>query len=284
MDTVTGPIAHFTVPAGIGPLGFLLVVAGPNGSDTTEVTVPLDGMPRAAENTALHADAGDDQIGLVGRQITLNGVRSEPRGRIGYRWVQTGGPVVRLEIEDGYVFSFVPMVPGIYRFALVVASGSEISPPDEVTVTVGAGSRNPVPAGPTSTASLPAEAPVPTQEVARSGLAAVRDGSDSAEPLARVFADTADRMHLYHTYAEAFVEMSRRLEEVLPGDAVQRTVWVEKVFSPLSGRTLEVLRAEGLDLGRPEGQTTPLSDSQKALLAEQFRLMAEGFRSVSRAR
>jgi hypothetical protein len=126
--------------------------------------------------------------------------------------------------------------------------------------------------------------PVPTQEVARAGLVAVPGGSDAAEPLARAFDDSADRMHLYHTYGETFSEMSRRLEPVLPGDAAQRTVWIEKIFIPLSGRTLEVMRAQGLDLGPPEGQTTPLSDSQKAVLAEQFRLMAEGFRSVSRAR
>ena len=68
-------------------------------------------------------------------------MRSEPRGQIAYRWVQTGGPIVRLKIEEGYVYSFVPTVPGIYRFALVVAASGEISEPDEVCVTVGSGTR-----------------------------------------------------------------------------------------------------------------------------------------------
>ena len=284
MDDPTAPSTRFTVPTGIGPLGFLLVVAGANGSDTTELTVPIEGLPRTSENTALRADAGDDQIALVGRQVTLNGVRSEPRGQIGYRWVQTGGPVVRFKIEDGYIFSFVPTVPGIYRFALLVASGSQISPADEVAITVGAGARAAAPAGSTAAASPPAGEPVATREVARASLAAVHGGPDAAEPLARVFDDTADRMDLYHDYGDAFNELSRRLEEILPGDATKRAVWVERLFNPLSTRILEVMRAEGLDLRSPEGQITPLSASQKAALAEQFRLMAEGFRSVSRPR
>ena len=90
---------------------------------------------------APRADAGDDQVGLIGREITLNGMRSEPRGQLAYRWIQTGGPTVRLKIEDSYVYSFVPTVPGHYRFALVVAANGEISEPDEVSVTVGSGGR-----------------------------------------------------------------------------------------------------------------------------------------------
>ena len=125
---------------------------------------------------------------------------------------------------------------------------------------------------------------MPTQEVARSGLAGVRGGAAAAESLARVFEEIADRMDLYQVYGDAYSEMSRRLEEILPGDATKRTGWLERLFNPLSARTLEVLRTEGLDLRVPEGQTTPLSASQKAALAEQFRLMAEGFRSVSRPR
>ena len=280
LDEPTRPVARFTVPTATGPLGFLLVVTGPNGSDTAELNVPIEGLPRGPQNNTLQADAGDDQLGLAGRQVTLNGVRSEPRGRIGYRWVQTGGPTVRFKIEDGFIYSFVPTVPGVYRFALVVASGSEISLADEVCVTVGSGTRIAGPVGPAASASLPAEGPVPTQEVARSGLAVVR-GGETAMPLALVFDDTADRMDLYQTYNEVFGEMSRRLEQSLPADPAQRNAWVERLFNPLTARILDVMRAEGLDLRTPEGQATPLSAPQKAALAEQFRLMAEGFRSVS---
>jgi len=284
MDDPAGAAVRFTVPAGTEPLGFLLVVSSPNGSDTAELTVPIEGHPRAPDNPALRADAGDDQFGLVGRQVTLNGVRSEPRGRAGFRWVQTGGPKVRFKIEDGYVYSFVPTVPGVYRFALVVASGSEISQPDEVSVTVGAGTRGAGPGGPPAPAGPQADDPVPTQEVARAGLAGLRGGAEAAEPLARVFEDAADRMDLFHTYADAFSEISRRLEEILPGEPSKRNPWVDQLFNPLTARTLEVMRVEGLDLRTPEGQNATLSTPQKAALAEQFRLMAEGFRSVSRPR
>ncbi len=82
-----------------------------------------------AEAAVLRADAGDDQVGFVGRQMTLNGSRSEPRGKIGYRWLQLGGPDVKLKIEDGYIFTFVPSEPGIYRFALVVGEGGRILGP-----------------------------------------------------------------------------------------------------------------------------------------------------------
>ena len=47
------------------------------------------------------------------------------------------GPKVSLKIEDGHIFTFVPPDNGLYHFALVVASGSEISEPDFVNVAVG---------------------------------------------------------------------------------------------------------------------------------------------------
>src|SRR4051812_27750205 len=68
--------------------------------------------------SSLRADAGDDQIGLVGRQITLNASRSEPRGEVGFRWVQVGGPTVPTPTEDGYILAFTPRVAGVYRFAV----------------------------------------------------------------------------------------------------------------------------------------------------------------------
>ena len=50
------------------------------------------------------------------------------------------------------------------------------------------------------------------------GLKALKLGIEVAEPLARVFEDTADRMDLYENYADTFAEMSRRLEPILPDD------------------------------------------------------------------
>ena len=120
----------------------------------------------------------------------------------------------------------------------------------------------------------------PTQEVARAGLVAVR-GAEAAQDLARVFDDIADRMGLYRTYGEAFSEMSRRLEDYLPADPLRRQAWVERLFQPLSVRALEVLRAEGLELLQPGASDAALDEPQKAALAEQFQLIAEGFRSVA---
>ncbi len=237
--------------------------------------------PAGSANSLLQADAGDDQLGLVGRQVTLNGVRSQPKGNIGYRWLQVGGPPVRMKLEDGYIYSFLPTSAGVYRFALVVASGSRISEPNVVTVTVGSGitPRTAADQGAAATAVA-----IPTQELARSGLASVGGTPKVGEEIARIFEAASDRMDLYGTYTDAFSEMSRRLEDMLARDPARRNLWVERVFTPLTARVIEVLQAEGLDLRTPEGQAAAMASNQKAALAEQFRLMADGFRNHLRTR
>ena len=280
LDEPTRSQARFEVPDSAGPLTFLLIVANSAGVDSGEMKVTPERPSEAREATVLRADAGDDQIGLIGRQITLNGLRSEPRGGVGFRWIQIGGPSISLKIEDRYIFSFVPNVPGIYRFALVVAAGGSISEPDEVTVTVGAGTRTRVASDPAPGPSIPASESLPTQELSRSTLAAVPGGPESAEGLGRAFADTADRMDLYYSFADAFSEMSRRLEPILPADPTLRKSWEDRVFHPLTSRLVESSRSEGLDLRTAEGQSSPLTAGQRAALAEQLRLMAEGFRSI----
>lgn len=280
-----GATASFVMPDDSEVLGFLLIVTSPSGSDTAEVRVGGP-VPAAAapSNTRLRADAGDDQIALVGRQVTLNGGRSEPTGEIGCRWVQTGGPTTHLKLEDGAIFAFTPTVPGVYRFALLVAAGSEISTPDEVIVTVGGGTRIGGPAGVVSPGDAIVPDPTPTHEVARSALASLRGGPEAAEPLASLFEAAADRMDLYSSYADAFSEMSRRLEEILPADAAHHAIWIERLFNPLSAQTVEVMRIEGLDLRLPDARAASMSTAQKAALAEHFRLIAEGFRSSNRPR
>jgi hypothetical protein len=261
-------------------MGFMLAVSNGLGMDVAEVSIPLERLSHPAESASspLRADAGDDQLGLVGRQVTLNGVRSEPKGTIGYRWLQVGGPPVRMQLEDGYIYSFLPMSAGVYRFALVVASGSQISEPKLVTVTVGSGSA-PGPAGERGAVAVV----VPTQEVARSGLASVGGTRQVGEELARIFEDASDRMDLYDSYADAFREMSRRLEDMLARDPGRRNLWVERVFTPLTARVIDVLQAEGLDLRLPEAQAAAMASNQKDALAQQFRLMADGFRNGAKA-
>jgi hypothetical protein len=281
LDDPSRPTTGLVVPEGAESLGFVLTVANAIGIDSAPVAIPIDAGAVAvavavagAGGADLRADAGDDQIALVGRQVTLNGGRSEPRGLIGFRWVQVGGPKVRMKIEEGPIFTFIPTVPGVYRFALLVASGRAISAPDTVAVSASAATA-------ASAAIEPRfEGPESAQDLARRVLASVKGGVESADVLAGTFEAIADRVDLYQSYAELFSEMSRRLETIVPAEPAWRSLWMDKVFAPLTARLIERMLAEGLDLRRPEGQAAELSPSQRAQIAEQFREIAEGFRAT----
>jgi len=255
--------------------------ANGDGLDSDAVTVPVE-APSGGEAPATgpRADAGDDLLGMVGRQVTFNGARSEPKGKLGYRWLQLSGPKVRRKREDGYVLSFVPATTGTYRFALVVALGSEISEPDTVTVTVTVAPPSATAATP---AALPERVPVPSpiDEAARAALATVPGGGEASAALAEAFAGVADRMDLYRSYVDVYQELCHRLGRILPADQARRAAWDERLFAPLTARLIEALRAEGLDLRQPEGQRAELSAGQRARLTEQFQGMAEGFRATS---
>ena len=272
------PTLTVTVPERASLLAFSLFVANDLGTDVTHIVVRMtrpDGVP-APPN--LRADAGDDQVGIVGRQITLNGSRSEPRGQVGYRWMQSAGPRVRLDLDDGYVYSFVPQAPGIYEFGLVVALGNQISEPDKVVITVGNA------ASPYRDDPRP-DAPETLADVAGSALSSVPGGLEMAGPLGEAFDGVADRMDLYRSYTEAYTELSKRLELILPADAARRSVWNDRLFAPLTARMVEAMRVEGLDF-RVQGATdAPMTSSQRATLAEIFRTMSRGFRaSLTRPR
>jgi hypothetical protein len=277
LDDPSRPTTGLVVPEGAQTLGFVLTVANAIGIDSAPVAISIgdagaaDGEPSGAD---LRADAGDDQIALVGRQVTLNGGRSEPRGQVGYRWVQVGGPKVRMKIEEGPIFTFIPAVPGVYRFALLVASGRAISGPDTVAVTAAAATAASAPIEPRF------EGPESAHDLARRALASVKGGVEAAEVLAGTFEAIADRADLYQSYAELFSEISRRLETIVPAEPAWRALWMDKVFAPLTARLVERMLAEGLDLRRPEAQAAELSPSQKAQIAEQFREIAEGFRAT----
>lgn len=274
IDDPAGPTLRLKIPEQGPALGFSLAVANSHGIDVASVSVP-DRAPNGslAESHPPHADAGDDQIGIVGRQITLNGSRSEPRNEIGYRWIQIGGPRVRLEMAEGYTYSFVPQAPGIYEFALVVAKGSEISPADPITVSIGN------PASPFGI-DPPRDTPEALQDVARSAISQVPGGLESGASLAAAFEDVADRMDLYRCYAEVYGELSRRLDAILPGDAVRRGIWDERLFIPLTARIIDGVRRDGLDLRRAETHAEALTTAQRARLAELFRTISRGFRAT----
>ena len=277
LDADDRPSVSVAVPSSASSLAYLLVVGNAAGSDVARVSVPVEGKGPSTPTAGLRADAGDDQIGQVGRQVTLNGLRSTPRARLGYRWIQMAGPKVVLKIEDGYVFTFVPPAQGLYQFALVVASGCEISEPDLVNVAVGV----PLPP-PEEPATAPA--PVPMKELARAVLAQVEGGPSAGTDLAEAFEEIAFRIDLYRSYCELMVEMTGRLEGIVPADALQRSAWLQRVFAPLTARLIEQMRSEGLDLARPEGQAAEMTRPQRRALAQQLRVIAEGFRSAGGAR
>jgi hypothetical protein len=250
---------------------------------TARITVP-DAAATGQIRVRPLADAGDDQLAMAGRQVTLHGGGSEPRGTIGYRWIHVAGPKVRLKVETGPFFPFVPTVPGIYRFALLVAAGSQVSDPDEVTITVGAAA--PILPGVTAREHSAAEfvEDDSVDQIARRAAMFVHARPELVDSLASTFEEVAARMDLYEHYTSMFQELSQRLEAIIPAQPSRRKIWLERVFSPLTQSLIPLMQAEGLDLGRPEGLMTPFSSQQRARLAEQFRLMAEGFRAVKKDR
>ena len=277
LEGATTPTAWFIMPPGGASLRFVLVAINSAGVDLGTVTIiPSGKTAKGPEVLMPRADAGDDQIGVVGRQITLNGVRSEPRGQISYRWIQIAGAPVRLAIEDQYIFSFVPETPGLYRFALVVGHDGDVSLPDFVDVTV---------KGSDLVSSQPAESGAATASrtrliaaVAHSGLASIDGGPALAPELVKAFESIADRTSLYGTFSELYSEMSRRLDSLIPPDEVRRRAWIDRFFAPLTSRLTAEMSLLGVDLLTKEGRSSPLSPAQQQKLAELFREIADGVR------
>jgi hypothetical protein len=273
---VDRPDVKVTLPSDGQPVAVLLIVANEFGIDTDTLAIG-DDAEGDEPDASPRADAGDDQLSVAGRQVTLSGAGSEPKGKLGYRWVQVAGPKIRLRLEEGPFFSFVPPVPGVYRFALVVGANSRVSEPDEAVVTVGA-----MTSVGSSTATGPTQAVEPDSldQIARRCLGLIHPKPETIRQLARTFDDMALRMDVYEDYASTFRELSQRLDLILPSGADRRAVWMDRVFSPMTTALIRVMQEEGLDLSRPEGQNVPFNNPQRARLAEQFRLIAEGFRAV----
>jgi hypothetical protein len=257
--------ARFTVPSDSTSLGFVLVIGNASGVDARAVTVEIEDP----ESLGFKADAGDDQAARVGRRVVLNGIRSEPKGKLRYRWVQAGGPKIVLKAGEGPTASFVPSVPGTYQFALIVATpGGELSDPSMVTITVGG--------NPKVAADAP---PMAIDELARISLASIEGGNLYAEDLSRTFDTIADGIDTFKTFNDTMNDLTRRLDAIVPRDKDRRAVWIEQLFSPLMAKVVVGMKTEGIDLSRPEVQLKPLSKSQKARLAEQFRYTAAGLRA-----
>ncbi|MHC4605711.1 MAG: PKD domain-containing protein [Planctomycetota bacterium] len=101
---------------------------GASDSETIAITV-ID------TNQAPIADAGSDQLIVVGTRVTLDGRRSlDPDGQpITFAWSQTAGPAVVLTGATTNSPYFKPEVEADYTFELVVSDGS-LSSSDEVTI------------------------------------------------------------------------------------------------------------------------------------------------------
>jgi hypothetical protein len=257
------------VPGNATELEFALVVSGKEGVDRTTLKVPLLLHARPVIPSGLVADAGDDQIAIVGHQVTLNGIRSTPRENAAYRWIQIDGPKIRARVEEAWICTFVPEEPGVYKFLLVVGTGGAISEPSVVRVLVGG--------------SLPAELvpessrPDPIEGLAREGLAAVGGNPQLGVRLGGAFDSVAQRMALYTSYNDVFSEISRRLEVLIPTDPDECVRWDKHMIDPLADRIVRVMQSEGLNLHRSEAESRPLTENQKNRLSALFRSAARGF-------
>jgi hypothetical protein len=278
------PKVKVMIPGEATELAFTLWVMSPEGSDSTELAVPIEPGPRDRLPSDVCADAGDDQTGLVGHQISLNGRRSAPRGRLYFRWIQVEGPRLDELSQEGGFCTFTPMVPGVYRFVLVVSDGGPISGPDDVRVTVKAGGPQPErvrsarPVAAVEASGSAASVSVDVQ--AREALLSLPGGPARATALAEAFQGVADRMALYESYFTLQDEMARRLDVLLPSEPGVREQWNRRLFGPLSQRISEAVGPEGLDLRRPESLTAAMSAGQKARLKDVFLAISRGFRAT----
>jgi hypothetical protein len=261
------------VPGNAIELAFRLIVSGKSGMDQTSLDIPLELHARPSLPPLVVADAGDDQTGVVGHRITLNGIRSRPRERAAYRWIQVAGPAVSEPVEEAWIYSFVPTEPGLYRFVLVVAAEGVISPPDMVSVAVTAGP----PAALADQPERQQQNPIAGQ--AHSRIRQIDDGLQYAHELATAFEDVAKRASVYSSYEELFSEISRRIDSALPREQTDREEWDRVVFIPLTKQIVQSLKQVGLDLNRDSAQTKPLSEVQKERLSALFLGIARGFRS-----
>ena len=296
------PAIQITIPDGTDLLGFVLVVARSSVVKVVRVSVPVkrtspgDGVrPQASwgprPSSAVKADAGDDQVGLVGHRVTLNGARSVPGDGKTARWVQVAGPTVVAPEHQGAFFSFVPGSPGTYRFLLVVAADGEVSEPDEVSVLVGSPPTNPVAAfgfepaaaafaatPPPAPAPLPPPPPSPEQILERVATR-LPDAPRVSHEVADVMEAVAERTGLYTSFGTLHSELARRLDVVVPGEP-DRTAWVRDVFDPLTAYTARQLLPSGIDLSQPQGVQQTLTSTQQGRLHDHFLNLARAFRAV----
>jgi|GEM_PF-1723715 len=116
-----------------GVYSFRLVVTDNHfATDTTEITVTINGAPPVA-------DAGEDQnIYYPANSVSLSGSGSDPDGHIiSYQWQQLSGPSgYTVSGENSAVLDLSDLLPGEYLFALTVTDNDNMTDTDEVYLKV----------------------------------------------------------------------------------------------------------------------------------------------------
>jgi hypothetical protein len=289
------PSIEITIPAGTDRLGFLLIAAREGSVRAVKVNVPVYGEASqnswgARTSAKVKADAGDDQIGLVGHRVTLNGSQSRPGSGDNARWLQVLGPPIRSPQRQGFFFSFIPTAPGNYKFLLLVSGDGELSEPDEVAVVVGSPPGAPGAASPPSPLAVQAPPPPPAptapnlDQTLSAAIPKIPNGTRLASNVADVMEAIAQRTNLYESFSVLQAELVRRLDVVIPNEAAQRAAWTEGVFSPLTAYTAGQLLGVGLDLRQPQGQFQPMTPAQQEQIRDHFERLARAFRAVSVSR
>ena len=288
------PTIEIVIPSGADKLEFMLVATSAEVVRVIRVNVPIQGDPSrtswgARPSGKVKADAGDDQVGLTGHRVTLNGSRSKPGEGKNARWLQVGGPPVLSPQQHGLFFSFVPTSPALYKFLLMVASDGELSEPDEVSVLVGTppGAGGAVPQLAPSLLGAPA-APSPSpptpEQILSDALPTLSAGTRLVTDVADVMEAISRRATLYESFAELQSELARRLDLLIPTEPSRRSAWAVGVFAPLTAYTTSHLLAAGVDLRQPQSLTTPLTPAQQAKVRDHFERLARAFRAAAPAR
>ena len=271
-------VATLVVPDDAVPLTFVLVVGNSTGVDARGLTIEVDDPNRSNDPADLRAVAGSDQTATVGRRVILDGLASEPRGRIRYRWVQVSGPNVTNLTTTGSTCSFIPESTGDYQFALMVIGGTGLVSDVSLVSIHTRGTRS------TGAKVSTTDTDAALDEFSRRAVKSIRGGDQFAPALADAFETVASRIDSYKTYLEAATELTRQLDAVVPGNAEQRGDWVDGFFKPWTTRVAEAMRSTGADLTTTEGRSKPMTKAQRTHLTREFRFTAVGLRSANRLR